>query len=192
MIFWSFLTKAVGWEQCSRVLYNGVKWTNYLVTIIYSRSVLFLVLRVNATVSSAARCSWMPWSTKWSNTNMQEIFLKSPSCVPDRWQSISREASLLPGSLTSQSVLWSSSLYQPFSFLPTLSIDGMIMQSWHVWELRPFPSDLFWILNASSSWSNMREEDSLQSWHFSTAGHNLCTATTPSQSVYGSIRSWRS
>ena len=71
--------------------------------------------------------------------------------------------------------LWSSPHYQPLSFLPSLSIDGMIIESWHVWELRPFPSGRFWTLNVSSSWSNRREEDNLRSWH------NLCTAATPPQ-----------
>lgn len=82
--------------------------------------------------------------------------------------------------------LWSSSLYQPLSFLLTLSLDGMIIQSWHICQLRLFPSDSLWISNASSSRSYRREEDSLQSWH------NLCTATACLQRVHGSIRSWRS
>lgn len=33
------------WEQCNRVLYNEVKWTNCSVTIIYSRSGFFLSVK---------------------------------------------------------------------------------------------------------------------------------------------------
>lgn len=121
--FGGFLKKAAGWDQCNRVLYSEVKWTNYLVTIIYSMSVLFLVLKVNATVSSAARCSWMPWSTKWSNANIQEVLLKSPLCAPDsmtnwKW-------SFTSSWQFGQPVwLWSFYLYQPFSFLAALNIDN--------------------------------------------------------------------
>lgn len=75
---------------------------------------------------------------------------------------------------------------RPLSFLPALSVDGMIIRSWHVWDLRPSPSDPFWILNVSISWNNRKQEDSLWLWQ------NLCAATSPLQRGYGSIRSWRS